>query len=57
MQEFSDTLTAARILFALSFVSVLDRSKIDDDSFAALMKLMFSMDDFLRGMAEELEEF
>ena len=57
MQEFSNTLTAARILFALSFVSVLDRSEIDDDSFSALMTLMFRMDDVLRGIAEELEGF
>ncbi|HIR53355.1 MAG TPA: hypothetical protein IAB39_08165 [Candidatus Onthovicinus excrementipullorum] len=55
MQEFSNTLTAARILFALSFVSVLDHSEIDDDSFAALLALMYSMDDLLRDMADALE--
>lgn len=52
---FSAELTTARILFALSFVNILNRSEIDDDSFAALMQLFFEFDGYLKGLADALD--
>lgn len=52
---FSAELTTARILFALSFVNILNRAEIDDDSFAALMQLFFGFDDYLKGFADALD--
>ncbi|MFR8011160.1 MAG: hypothetical protein ACLU8W_05305 [Clostridia bacterium] len=52
---FSAELTTARILFALSFVNILNHAEIDDDSCIALMQLFFEFDGYLKGLSDALD--
>lgn len=52
---FSSELTTVRILFALSFVNILNHAEIDDDSFTALMQLFFEVDGYLKCLADALD--